>query len=72
MKLIRRLCDAAGHELSHVTAGDPTHVHEGARTLAWHFFTDRGHHFMVEAGGQAIMFDGDSHRRIIAIDAPGE
>ena len=60
MKLIRSLCNRAGHELRRVTAGDPTRVHEGTRTVAWHFITDKGHHHMVEADGKAIMFRGHS------------
>ncbi len=71
MKLIRALCDRAGHELERVTAGDPTRVHEGTRTLAWHFITDKGHHHMVDAGGRAIMFRGHSTTdRVCEVEAP--
>jgi hypothetical protein len=70
MKLIRALCDRAGQELERVTAGDPTHVFEGTRILAWHFITDQGHHHMVEAGGRAILFRGHSTTdRVCEIDA---
>ena len=73
MKLVRALCERAGHELLQVTAGDPTRVHEGAQTLAWHFITDKGHHHMIEAGGKAIMFRGHSlTERVCEVDAPGE
>lgn len=71
MKLIRALCDRAGQELDRVTAGDPTRVHQGERTLAWHFITDKGHHHMVEAGGRAIMFRGHSTTdRVCDVIAP--
>jgi hypothetical protein len=73
MKLIRSLCARAGQELDRVTAGDPTHVYEGTRTLAWHFITDQGHHHMVEASGQALMFRGHSTTDLVcAVDAPEE
>lgn len=60
IKLIRELCEHAGQELVKVTAGDPSRVHNGIRSLAWHFITDKGHHHMVEADGRAIMFRGHS------------
>ncbi|MGV3721283.1 MAG: DMP19 family protein [Actinomycetota bacterium] len=72
MKLIRALCAATGHELSHITAGDPSHEYEGQRVVAWHFITDRGHHYMVEAGGKAIMFEGSARSRVAEVDAPEE
>lgn len=73
MKLIRGLCEQAGLELEQITAGDPTRVHEGTRTLAWHFITDKGHHHMVEANGKAMLFRGHSTTdRVCEIDAPEE
>jgi hypothetical protein len=73
MKLIRALCERAGHDLERVTAGDPTRVHEGAQTLAWHFITDKGHHHMVESGRKAIMFRGHSTTdRVCEVEAPEE
>jgi len=73
MKLIRSLCDSAGHELERVTAGDLTRIHEGSRTVAWHFITDKGHHHMVDTGRKAIMFRGDSTRdRVCEMEAPEE
>jgi hypothetical protein len=71
-KLIRSLCRKAGHEFSHITAGDPTHAHDGKSVLAWHFITDKGHHYMVEVDGKAVMFNGDSHNKIAEIDAPAD
>src|SRR5215470_8735909 len=70
MKLIRALCGAAGHELSRVTGGDPTHEHNGTRVLAWHFLTDKGHHYMVDADGKAVMFDGTTKAVVTAVEAP--
>jgi hypothetical protein len=69
MKLIRALSLKAGHAFLHVTAGDPTHRHNGKRVLAWHFITDRGHHYMVEADGRAVMFDGTTNKPIAEINA---
>lgn len=69
-KLIRALSAKAGHAFSHVTAGDPSHRHNGVMTLAWHFFTDKGHHYMVEADGAAIMFQGGTDKKIAEISAP--
>jgi hypothetical protein len=71
-KLIRALCERAGHELQHVTAGDPTHVHAGRQTLAWHFITNRGHHYMVEAEGKALMFEGTSKQQVCVVEVPDE
>lgn len=70
MKLMRALSLKAGHEFSHATAGDPTHEHNGKRVLAWHFITGKGHHYMVDAGGSAAMFDGATRKLVTEIDAP--
>jgi len=71
LKLIRALCEQAGHELQRLTAGDPARVHDGVRTLAWHFITDRGHHHMIDVGGKAIMFRGHSTTdRVCEVNAP--
>jgi len=73
MKLIRALCKQASQELVNVTAGDPTRVHEGVPTVAWHFITDVGHHHMVDLGGKATMFRGSSTTdRVCEIEAPQE
>jgi len=64
-KLIRVLCAVAGQELQQIVAGDPTHEHDGQTVIAWHFLTDRGHHFMVEDGGRAMMFTADAPGRPI-------
>ncbi|MCU5783672.1 hypothetical protein MA04_02972 [Alcanivorax balearicus MACL04] len=67
MKRIRALCAEAGQALEQVTAGDPSHEYQGHTVLAWHFLTDRGHHFMVEADGKAMMFDGTSGTKVAEI-----
>ena len=41
-----------------MTAGNPNHQHNGERVVAWHFLTDKGHHYMVDADGKAVMFNG--------------
>jgi Domain of unknown function (DUF4375) len=69
LKLIRALCGAAGQDFSRVTGGDPTHEHNGARVLAWHFLTDKGHHYMVDADGKAVMFDGTTKEMVTEIEA---
>ena len=69
MKQIHALCKATGHSLNRVTAGDPSHEHEGQRALAWHFITDKGHHYMVEAHGKVIMFSGSAGEKIIELAA---
>lgn len=72
VKLIRALCAAAEHELEKVTAGDPSCVYEGQQVLAWHFVTDQGHHYMVDLNGRASMLQGDSHEKVIEIEASDE
>jgi hypothetical protein len=64
MKRIRALCDATGHVLQTVTAGRPTNDSQGRRIISWHFITDKGHHFMVEADGKAMMFQGKTNEPI--------
>ena len=68
MKLIDALCSAAGQSLDRVTAGDPTNEYEGKKTLAWHFITDKGHHYLVEVDGKAIMIDGTSNQKVVELN----
>jgi hypothetical protein len=70
MKLMRALSLQAGQVFSHATAGDPTHQHNGKRVLAWHFITSKGHHYMVEADGKAVMFDGETKKPVVEMSAP--
>ncbi|MEM9418957.1 MAG: DUF4375 domain-containing protein [Planctomycetota bacterium] len=67
-KLIRALCQTAGHELNRVTAGDPTYEHDGRQMIAWHFLSDKGHHYMVDVDGKAFMFNGDTDEGICEIE----
>lgn len=65
LKLIRLLCEKAGHTLSHITAGNPAHDYNGEKVTAWHFVTDQGHFHMIEVNGKgikdkALMFRGHS------------
>lgn len=69
VKLIRALCAKAGQTLSHVTAGDPNHKHDGRAILAWHFITDQSHHHMIEIDGKALMFRGHSGPLIAEIQS---
>jgi hypothetical protein len=70
MKLMRALSLKAGQKFAHATAGDPTHQHNGKRVWAWHFITDKGHYYMVDADGRAVMFDGATNKPVTEIDAP--
>lgn len=72
LQLIRALCEQAGYELSRVTAADPAHSYAGQRVVAWHFITDRGHHYMIEIEDKALMFQGNTHTCIAEIVAPDE
>ena len=67
---ILALCNKAGQVLDRITAGDPSHEHEGKPVVAWHFLTDRGHFYYVALGDEAIMFDGDSHAEIARVALP--
>ncbi|QNP50501.1 DUF4375 domain-containing protein [Diaphorobacter aerolatus] len=66
--VIDALCEAADHELDRITAGNPSHEHEGQQTVAWHFLTDKGHFYMVDLGDKALMFDGDTHKLVAEAD----
>jgi hypothetical protein len=71
LKLVRALVAKAGQKLQRLTAGDPNRVFEGQTTIAWYFLTDQGLFHMVDAGGKAIMFRGQSTTdRLCQIDAP--
>ncbi|MBF5002625.1 DMP19 family protein [Diaphorobacter caeni] len=68
VKVIDELCEISGQELDRITAGDPTHRHEGKDVLAWHFLTDAGHFYMVDLGDKALMFEADSHKLVAEAD----
>lgn len=69
MKLIRALCETAGQVLDRVTAGDPSHEHNGEHLMAWHFLTNEGHHHMVDTGDTAIMYTGHTDEIVCEISA---
>lgn len=71
-KIILALCEAQGHTLDRITAGDPAHEYEGENILAWHFLTDQGHHYMLEVNGKGMMFNGDTEECIREIEAGPE
>ena len=66
LKNIRALCAAAGQELVRLNAGSG-YQHEGRTVFAHHFSTDKGHHFMIEVGGQSMLFDGTTEQKILAL-----
>ncbi len=65
MKLIRAMCAAAEQSLDRLTIADPAYVHEGQKFVAWHFITDQGHHFLVDTGERALMFNGTTKEVIL-------
>lgn len=72
LKLIRALCKEAGHEFSCITAGDPTHMFQEQQILAWHFITDRGHHYMLDLDEKAMMFSGTNDKLVMEIEVTEE
>ena len=67
MKLIRALCIESKQTLSRVTAGNP-HKYQGREVLAWSFLTEKGHHYMIDLDGKAMMFNGDDDQLVTQID----
>jgi len=67
-KLIRALSIAADHQFDRVTAGSPIQ-YKGTQVLAWHFLTDKGHHYMIDVNLEAIMFEGESETVVTTIPA---
>jgi hypothetical protein len=71
MKIIRKLCELSGQELTRVTGGDPSRVHTGVTIMALHFITNKGHYHMIEWGGKGIMFRGwSTTERVCEVDVP--
>lgn len=66
--IIRELCDVAGYELEKITMGDPNYVHNGEKTLAWHFSTDHGDFLMVEEEDEAFMINPESQEIVAAVE----
>jgi hypothetical protein len=66
--IIRELCDVAGYSLEKITMGDPNYVHNGEKTLAWHFSTDHGDFLMVEEEDEAFMINPDTQEIVAAVE----
>jgi hypothetical protein len=66
--IIRELCTIAGYALQKITMGDPNYLHEGEKTLAWHFSTDHGDFIMVEDADEAFMIDPGTQEIVAAVE----
>jgi hypothetical protein len=66
--IIRELCDVAGYSLEKITMGDPNYVHNGEKTLAWHFSTDHGDFLMVEEEDEAFMINPETQEIVAAVE----
>ncbi|WP_026556099.1 DMP19 family protein [Arthrobacter sp. 35W] len=66
--IIRELCDVAGYTLEKITMGDPNYIHDGEKTLAWHFTTDHGDYLMVEEDDEAFMINPETTEIIAAVE----
>lgn len=66
--IIRELCDIAGYTLQKITMGDPNYIHDGEKTLAWHFTTDHGDFIMVEDDEEAFMINPETQEIVAAVE----
>jgi hypothetical protein len=66
--IIRELCSIAGYELLKITMGDPNYLHDGEKTLAWHFSTDHGDFLMVEEDDEAFMINPGTLEIVAAVE----
>ena len=66
--IIRELCSIVGYELVRITMGDPNHMHDGEKTLAWHFSTDHGDFLMVEEDDEAFMINPETLEIVAAVE----
>ncbi|ALV41781.1 hypothetical protein AU252_11970 [Pseudarthrobacter sulfonivorans] len=66
--IIRELCDIAGYALQKITMGDPNYMHDGEKTLAWHFTTDHGDFIMVEDDEEAFMINPETQEIVAAVE----
>lgn len=66
--IIRELCDIAGYSLQKITMGDPNYMHDGEKTLAWHFTTDHGDFLMVEEEDEAFMINPETQEIVAAVE----
>ncbi|WP_461188089.1 DMP19 family protein [Arthrobacter sp. Z4-13] len=66
--IIRELCSIADYELLKITMGDPNYLHDGEKTLAWHFSTDHGDFLMVEEEDEAFMINPETQEIVAAVE----
>lgn len=66
--IIRELCGIAGYTLEKITMGDPNYMHDGEKTLAWHFTTDHGDFLMVEEDEEAFMINPETQEIVAAVE----
>ncbi len=66
--IIRELCGIAGYTLQKITMGDPNYMHDGEKTLAWHFTTDHGDFIMVEDDDEAFMINPETQEIVAAVE----
>ncbi len=66
--IIRELCSVAGYQLLKITMGDPNYLHDGEKTLAWHFSTDHGDFLMVEEDDEAFMINPETLEIVAAVE----
>ncbi|TLM83285.1 hypothetical protein FDW83_09945 [Pseudarthrobacter sp. NamE2] len=66
--IIRELCAIASYELLKITMGDPNYIHDGEKTLAWHFATDHGDFIMVEEADEAFMINPETLEIVAAVE----
>ena len=66
--IIRELCSIAGYELVKITMGDPNYMHDGDKTLAWHFSTDHGDFLMVEEDDEAFMINPETQEIVASVE----
>lgn len=66
--IIRELCNIAGYALQKITMGDPNYLHNGGKTLAWHFSTDHGDFIMIEDDDEAFMIDPGTQEIVAAVE----
>ncbi|HJV98424.1 MAG TPA: hypothetical protein VJ617_04945 [Arthrobacter sp.] len=66
--IIRELCNIAGYALQKITMGDPNYLHQGEKTLAWHFSTDHGDFIMVEDDDEAFMISPETQEIVAAVE----
>ncbi|MBA3397207.1 MAG: hypothetical protein H0T89_31560, partial [Deltaproteobacteria bacterium] len=55
LRLIRALCERAGHAFDRRTAASKVD-YGGEQIWGYFFVTDRGPHFMIDLGSRALMF----------------